>query len=76
MRFKELSKTTLQDGTKRINYSVQPSELFYFGYLLETLEGYCNYTTVKKEELQVDVVPDFFEEYKAIIEFMQNWKIK
>jgi hypothetical protein len=76
MNFKILETQVLPDNTKRMIIFVEPEELFYLGYFLETLEGYCNYTTIKKKHLQVDAAPDFYEEFLNIISTMQKWKIQ
>ncbi|MEA3446534.1 MAG: hypothetical protein U9R19_17600 [Bacteroidota bacterium] len=46
----------LPDGTLRILLEVRKYELMYVGYLLESFEGFCNYTTPirKKTIFQVD----------------------
>jgi hypothetical protein len=76
MNFKIIETQELPDGTKRMILFVEPEELFYLGYFLETLEGYCNYTTIKKKHLQVDTTPDYFDEFIRIIGIMQDWEIQ
>ncbi|MDD3050873.1 MAG: DUF4911 domain-containing protein [Candidatus Cloacimonetes bacterium] len=68
MKIEIVSETTLEDGVKRILLKIAPKDFIYLGYTLESLEGVCNYTTVKREQpyMQVDVSPDFIDEFEKI----------
>jgi len=77
MNLKIHSETLLEDGTSRILIEIPAAELLYVGFLLESFEGWCNYTTVKKDEpyLQVDVTKDYLEPMHELLEYMKNWKV-
>ncbi len=78
MNFKQIDQKKLNDGSLRILLEVETSQLMYLGYFLESLEGFCNYTTpVRKEPiLQVDIVPDYIEDTLRILEFLKDWKLE
>lgn len=78
MEIQILAETGLQDGSTRFNIGVSDGERIYLGYILESFEGWCNYTTPIKEKpiLQVDVAPDFLNDFKILFEFLKNWEIK
>lgn len=77
MDFKITSEKKLADGTKRFFIQVQNNELIYLGYFLESFEGWCNYTTPNRNEpiLQVDVTPDFIDEFEKLLCFIKEWKL-
>lgn len=75
MKLKIESKEILQDGVIRYQVKIPSSDFLYTGFLLESFEGVCAYTTSNKQEgiLQIDVTADFAQEfteiYKALLEF-------
>ncbi len=75
MKFSITDVETLEDGTKRFNINVPPQELIYLGYILESFEGLCNYTTPNKNEpfLQVDVTHDYLDDFNKLINALSNW---
>ncbi|HHE38298.1 MAG TPA: DUF4911 domain-containing protein [Candidatus Cloacimonetes bacterium] len=77
MNFKILKESFLVDKTKRILIKIPSDELMYFGYFIEGFEGWCNYTTPDKNEsvLQVDIAPDFVEEFGIMLQFMRDWEL-
>lgn len=77
MNIKILEQKKLPDGCTRINISVDDKERIYLGFILESFEGWCNYTTPlrKKPVLQVDVVPDFLDDFMHLYNFLETWKI-
>ena len=77
MEFELKETSILEDGSERIKLFVPGKELVFLGFVLESLEGRCNYTTVKDSEsyLQIDVPPDFIEEIRQILNFLKKWKI-
>lgn len=76
MKFSVVGHETLHDGTERFLLEVPSKELVYLGYMLESFEGLCNYTTPKKDEpiLQVDVTADYRSEFQHIIEALAEWE--
>ena len=77
MKFLIADRKTLNDGTHRLKIQVPREELVYLGYILESFEGWCNYTTPVKSRpiMQVDVAPDFIDDYMELFEFLVEWKI-
>ena len=78
MKFSVVNNEILLDGTERLMLTVPREELVYLGYILESFEGWCNYTTPNKNEslLQVDVAPDYREDFIKLINILQNWNYK
>jgi len=72
-----INESFLEDKTKRILLKIQSDELMYFGYFIEGFEGWCNYTTPDKNEsvLQVDIAPDFVEEFEKVLLILQEWEL-
>ncbi len=54
---------------------VPREELIYLGYILESFEGWCNYTTPNKSEpfLQVDVTADYIDDFNKLILAISKW---
>ena len=75
MKFSVANRETLADGTKRLMLNVPKEELIYLGYILESFEGWCNYTTPDKNEpfLQVDVTPDYIDDFNKLIQALSEW---
>lgn len=73
-----LDRFVLTDGTIRFNIGVSDRERIYLGYILESFEGWCNYTTPvrSKPVLQVDVSPDYYRDFMLLFDFLKNWKLK
>ncbi|MCD6176563.1 MAG: DUF4911 domain-containing protein [Candidatus Cloacimonetes bacterium] len=75
MNFFVADREILRDGTKRFMLNVPKEELIYLGYILESFEGWCNYTTPNKNEplLQIDVTPDYFDDFNKLIRILSEW---
>ena len=75
MKFSEAGRETLADGTERLMLNVPKEELIYLGYILESFEGLCNYTTPDKNEpfLQVDITPDYIDDFNKLIQALSEW---
>lgn len=78
MKFSVVDRETLGDGTERLMLNVPKEELVYLGYILESFEGWCNYTTPDKNEpfLQVDVTPDYINDFNKLIQALSEWNYK
>jgi hypothetical protein len=76
MKFQIKNESFLKDCTKRILIKIDPDELIYLGYFLESFEGWCNYTTIDKKEtcLQIDVTPDYINDFGKLLDFLKSWK--
>ena len=75
MNFSITDRKTLQDGTRRLLINVPKEELIYIGYILESFEGWCNYTTPNKSEpyVQVDVTADYIDDFNKLILALSKW---
>ncbi len=76
MQFDIVSSQWLGDGSKRMVVKIAFKELIYFGYILESFEGWCNYTTIDKQNqlVQIDISPDFVEVMDKLLETLKNWR--
>ena len=77
MNIQRIDTFFLEDSCKRYFIDVNQSELVYFGYFLESFEGWCNYTTINKNKslIQVDVSPDYINEFEELIQFLMDWNL-
>jgi len=77
MDFEIITENILNDRTKRVVLRVAPKDLLYLGYILESFEGWCNYTTIQKNEpfLQIDITPDYIEPAIELLQFLKSWEI-
>ncbi len=77
MRFDIVSSEILNDKTKRVILKVTDEDLFYLGYILESFEGWCNYTTIRKTEpfLQIDIAPDYINSTEELLNYLKNWNL-
>ncbi|MCD4651494.1 MAG: DUF4911 domain-containing protein [Candidatus Cloacimonetes bacterium] len=70
MKIKQLEETVLADGTIRKILEIAPADFVLFGFLLEGFEGFCNYTTIVKDNrkvMQLDISPDYRKQVMEII---------
>jgi hypothetical protein len=77
MQFEISHFRLLEDGSKRIVVKIPLKELIYFGYILESFEGWCNFTTIDKQKhlVQIDSCPDFEEEMDKLLDSLKKWRI-
>jgi hypothetical protein len=70
-----VSEEILPDNTSRIILKIKAKELVYFGYIIESFEGWCNYTTIKKNEpfLQIDITPEYLGSVKELLQYLMSW---
>ena len=78
MNFKIVERNNLKDGSLRILLEMPQSELIYMGFILESFEGWCIYTTPRKKEpfLQIDVPPDFSSNVEELLDYLKDWDHK
>ena len=76
MKFELISEEILEDNTKRVILSVESEDLVYLGFILESFEGWCNYTTIKKSKpyLQIDISPDYVNQMEELLNILKDWK--
>ena len=78
MKFRIINEEVLPDSTRRLRVEIDKKDLIYMGYILESWEGFCNYTTIYREKayLQIDVMPDFYKVVKELLFFLRKLKNK
>ncbi len=76
MDFKILQETKLDDKSIRIIIETEESDLVYLGYILETMEGWCNYTTISKNptRIAVDTNIDYLSDLKELLQLLKIWQ--
>lgn len=69
MKIKQVKKVVNQDQTNSYYIQVPRNEVIFMGSILESLEGWCNYTTCDKTEsvLFVDVAKDYIEQFEKLL---------
>ena len=75
MNFRLMERIALSDGSLRYNISISGAELIFLGYILESFEGWCNYTTRKDNDnlLQIDVPADYRNSVEELLEYLHDW---
>ena len=75
MDFKILQETSSEDGSIRLILEIKEADLIYLGYILETMEGCCNYTTISKSPTQVkiDTNEDYITELIELLIILEDW---
>ncbi len=77
MNFKVISSETITEKCQRYVIKVINEELVFFGFFLESFEGWCNYTTIdpKNNLLQVDVTSDYKQRLDEMFDFLLKWEL-
>ncbi len=74
--FHFVGEQQLSDGSLRLKLDIDPSLFVTVGFILESLEGCCIYTTVfeeKKQFLQVDIPPDYITTTKQLMDAIESY---
>jgi len=56
MDFEIVSRTKIEGNSEELVLKTEKNNLQLLGYILETVEGMCHYTTIDKEEILLKVV--------------------
>jgi hypothetical protein len=77
MQITTLSENILPDGVIRYLMEIPSGNFLYVGFLLESFEGICLYTTPDRNQdiLQIDVVPDYKEEFQDLLAAIREFEI-
>ena len=65
-----VEETKLTDGSMRLLLDIEPHLFVTIGFILESMEGFCIYTTVRrdgKQFLQIDIPPDYISTMKRLL---------
>ncbi len=76
MKFKIKETLLNDDGTKSFIIHLEKKDLVFFGYILESFEGWGNYTTLTHDGyivLKVDVSPSFISKYEELFSYMKKY---
>lgn len=68
------NEETICDDVHRFILEIKESDKVILGYVLESLEGWCNYTTPAQDrsKFQIDVMPDFYADFQKILAAIQK----
>jgi len=77
MQIDTLSEIILPDGVIRFQMEIPSASFLYVGFLLESFEGVCLYTTPdrKKNVMQIDVVPDYKQQFLQLLKTLKDFDI-
>jgi len=76
MDFEIVSRTKIEGNSEELVLKTEKNNLQHLGYILETVEGMCHYTTIDKEEILLKVVYtlDFKEDVARILQSLKENK--
>jgi len=72
-------QTELEDGCLRTWLIIPDKEFVVIGFLLESMEGMCNYSTVRKDGvsyMELTISPNYKEDISELLEFFKSWSPK
>ncbi len=75
MNFSYHSEIKASDGSLKVILKVPEPEMIQLGFILESFEGYCYYSTINRKEslMQIDIPPDFIEPVKNILRKLESY---
>ncbi|MGC9337178.1 MAG: DUF4911 domain-containing protein [Candidatus Cloacimonadia bacterium] len=75
MQIVELEENILKDSAVELIIQSSSRDLQILCYILESFEGYCNYSTIDKQKSIIRIVcpKDFAPEVKKIISYLRNF---
>lgn len=76
MTFQLVESTINNEGVRSYLLNIPDVERIYFGYILESLEGWCYYTGFGKNNslMRVDVMPAFINDFETLLTKLQVWE--
>ena len=74
MELEEVSRTAVPDHSEELVLKTDKSNVQFLGYVLETVEGMCHYTTIDKEKSLIKIVYtlDYKEDVDKIISSLRE----
>lgn len=66
MKIEEISRRDLDSHSEELIVQVDKNDLQLLGYVLETIEGMCYYSTIDKDNSQVKIT--YTMDYKSDVE--------
>ncbi|MCL1826873.1 MAG: DUF4911 domain-containing protein [Candidatus Cloacimonetes bacterium] len=60
------------NGDKIYHFYVPPPQVVYFGYILESLEGWAFYTTIddQKSIMHIEVIKDYVHDFDKLLQVL------
>ncbi len=76
MDFEIVSRTKIEGNSEELVLKTEKNNLQLLGYILETVEGMCHYTTVDNEETLLKIVYtlDFKEDVDRVLQSLKEHK--
>ena len=77
MDFQIVDETDKPDGSRQLLVNIATKEQVYFSYFLESFEGWCFHSMVKKKEplLKINIAPNYIKNVYELIDFLKDWKL-
>ncbi|MBN2828810.1 MAG: DUF4911 domain-containing protein [Candidatus Cloacimonetes bacterium] len=75
MKFNVISRKKLNDETLEMVLFTPKEEVIVLGYILESFEGWFNYSTIdsKKQLFRVRIMKDYIDSAEELIAFLKDW---
>ncbi|MCK4358453.1 MAG: DUF4911 domain-containing protein [Candidatus Cloacimonetes bacterium] len=75
MQIDKISETIMDDEATELIVQTNSTDLQFLGFILESFEGYCNYTTIDKEKLLLKIIipKDFKKDVEKIIDHLRSY---
>ena len=75
MQIDKISETIMDDEATELIVQTNSTDLQFLGFILESFEGYCNYTTIDKEKLllKITIPKDFKKDVEKIIDHLRSY---
>lgn len=75
MQIDIVSEKILDDDATELIVQTNSTDLQFIGFILESFEGYCNYTTIDKKKmlLRIIIAKDFKQDAEEIIDYLKDY---
>lgn len=75
MQIDIVSEKILDDEATELIVQTNSTDLQFIGFILESFEGYCNYTTIDKKKmlLRIIIPQNFKQDVEEIIDYLQDY---
>jgi len=75
MQIDIVSEKILDDDATELIVQTNPADLQFIGFILESFEGYCNYTTIDKKRmlLRIIIPKNFKQDVEEIINYLKDY---
>ncbi|MEA3475889.1 MAG: DUF4911 domain-containing protein [Candidatus Cloacimonadota bacterium] len=75
MQIDIVSEKILDDEATELIVQTNSTDLQFIGFILESFEGYCNYTTIDKKKmlLRIIIPKNFKQDVEEIINYLKDY---